>query len=41
MVVNPTGRIVAVNPDTEQLTGKKAAGLFGQICGLHILTTMD
>jgi two-component system response regulator HydG len=32
MVVNPAGRIVAVNPAAEQLTGYKAKELLGQSC---------
>ncbi|MFZ1983613.1 MAG: sigma 54-interacting transcriptional regulator, partial [Desulfatitalea sp.] len=32
MVVDPKGRIVAVNPAAEQLTGFKAAELVGQLC---------
>ncbi len=32
MVVNPAGRIVAVNPAAEQLTGYKARELLGQTC---------
>ncbi len=32
MVVNPAGRIVAVNPAAEHLTGYKAAELLGQSC---------